>query len=74
MTTSSPVGTEGLIHAGEVRGVIPAVQLRRVHLAILYLGTFCITSTLVMGVFASFYSYVCKWLVERAGAKDEDAS
>ncbi|KAL7518233.1 hypothetical protein ACHAWX_003079 [Stephanocyclus meneghinianus] len=64
----------GLSGPGEVLGVIPAVQLRRVHLAILYLGTFCITSTLVMGVFASFYSYVCRWLVERAGSKDEDAS
>ncbi|KAL3774836.1 hypothetical protein HJC23_005415 [Cyclotella cryptica] len=64
----------GLSGPGEVLGVIPAVQLRRVHLAILYLGTFCLTSTLVMGVFASFYGNICKWLVERAGAKDEDAS
>jgi hypothetical protein len=68
----------GLVHGlsgpGEVLGVVPAVQLRKAHLAILYLSTFCVTSTLVMGGFACFYGSVCKWLVSREGRKDEDAS
>jgi hypothetical protein len=68
----------GLVHGlsgpGEVLGVVPAVQLKKAHLAILYLSTFCVTSTLVMGGFACFYGSVCKCLVSREGRKDEDAS
>jgi hypothetical protein len=67
----------GLVHGlsgpGEVLGVIPAVQLNTVQ-AILYLFSFCVTSTLVMGGFASFYGSLCKKLVERAGKKDESDS
>lgn len=63
----------GLVHGlsgpGEVLGVIPAVQLNTTK-AILYLCTFCLTSSLVMGGFASFYGSFCKKLVERAGKKD----
>ena len=59
----------GLIHGisghGEVLGVVPAIQLKQVHLAILYLGTFCVTSTLIMSGYTAFYGYVCRWLVER---------
>lgn len=56
----------GIIHGvagpGGVLGVIPAVQLRNPHLAFVYLSTFCITSTLVMGGFALFYGALSKWL------------
>ena len=68
----------GLVHGlsghGEVLGVVPAIQLKQVHLAILYLGTFCVTSTLVMSGYTAFYGYICKWLVEKAGKEDELAS
>jgi hypothetical protein len=49
----------GIIHGvagpGGVLGVIPAVQLHNVFLSIIYLGSFCVTSTLVMGVYAASY-------------------
>lgn len=49
----------GLVHGvagpGGVLGVIPAVQLKDARLASVYLGTFCLTSTLVMGSFAATY-------------------
>ncbi len=48
-----------------------ALQLKKVHLAILYLGTFCIVSTLVIGGFAAFYGGLCQWLVERSDKKDD---
>ena len=49
---------------GGVLGIIPAVQMQDVGLAMTYLGTFCITSTLVMGGFASFYGKMCYWMAE----------
>ena len=45
----------GLAGPGGVLGVIPAVQLHDWKLALLYLLTFCITSTFIMGVFALVY-------------------
>jgi len=49
----------GIVHGiagpGGVLGVIPAVQLHDAKLATLYLGTFCSTSILVMGLFAALY-------------------
>ena len=56
----------GVVHGvagpGGVLGVIPAVQLRDARLAFIYLGTFCITSTLSMGLFAAFYGTLSEWL------------
>lgn len=56
----------GLVHGvagpGGVLGIIPAVQLRDPYLASIYLGTFCVSSCLVMGGFAAFYGSFSKWL------------
>jgi hypothetical protein len=52
----------GVAGPGGVLGVIPAVQLRDAKLASLYLGTFCLTSTIVMGGFAAFYGTLSEWL------------
>lgn len=61
----------GLVHGvagpGGVLGIIPAVQLRDPYLASIYLGTFCVTSCVVMGAFAAFYGSFSKWL---AGGED----
>lgn len=61
----------GLVHGvagpGGVLGIIPAVQLRDPYLASIYLGTFCVTSCVVMGCFAAFYGSFSKWL---AGGED----
>lgn len=49
----------GIVHGvagpGGVLGVIPAVQLHNPWLSTVYLGSFCVTSTLVMGCFAAMY-------------------
>lgn len=49
----------GILHGvagqGGVLGVIPAVQLRSAYLAMLYLGSFCISLTFTMGIYAGFY-------------------
>jgi hypothetical protein len=66
----------GLVHGvagpGGVLGIIPAVQMQDVGLAITYLGTFCITSTLVMGCFAAFYGRMCYWMAD-GDDKDKDS-
>lgn len=67
----------GVIHGvagpGGVLGVMPAVEMQDPDSAILYLGTFCVTSTLVMGGFAAFYGTMCKWLTGRGvGEEDKD--
>ena len=45
----------GLAGPGGVLGVIPAVQLHSARLATIYLGSFCASSTLTMGLFAMLY-------------------
>jgi predicted membrane protein len=64
----------GILHgfagSGGVLGVVPAVQLHDWKLATLYLGTFCLISTLVMGVFAAFYGTVCAKLTGSADKRE----
>ena len=61
----------GIVHGvagpGGVLGVIPAVHLRNARLASIYLGTFCLTSILVMGCFAAFYGTFSEWLASGRG-------
>lgn len=45
----------GLAGPGGVLGVIPAVQMHDARLAAVYLGSFCVSSTLTMGIFAVLY-------------------
>lgn len=49
----------GIVHGvagpGGVLGVIPTVQLHDAWLASLYLGTFCVTSIIVMAIYATAY-------------------
>ncbi|KAL9180705.1 hypothetical protein ACHAXT_011158 [Thalassiosira profunda] len=52
----------GVAGPAGVLGVIPAVQLRDAKLASAYLGTFCVSSTLVMGCFAACYGSLSEWL------------
>ena len=64
----------GVVHGvagpGGVLGVIPAVQLHNVKLACIYLITFCVTSTIVMGTFASCYGTISGWLAGGGGSSE----
>eukprot|EP00546_Thalassionema_frauenfeldii_P021919 CAMPEP_0178895596 /NCGR_PEP_ID=MMETSP0786-20121207/680_1 /TAXON_ID=186022 /ORGANISM="Thalassionema frauenfeldii, Strain CCMP 1798" /LENGTH=252 /DNA_ID=CAMNT_0020565855 /DNA_START=40 /DNA_END=795 /DNA_ORIENTATION=+ len=66
LSTGSIALTAGVVHGlagpGGVLGVIPAVQLRDALLSSIYLITFCLTSTLVMGLFATTYGYISRQL------------
>lgn len=53
---------QGVAGTNAVLGVIPAVQLENPKFSAIYLGTFCFTSTLVMGAFAFFYGFFSSWL------------
>ncbi len=57
---------------GGVLGILPAVQLQDAWLAYIYLATFCVTSTFVMGWFAVFYGLLSRWLVGGDGNKEGD--
>jgi len=65
----------GIVHGvagpGGVLGVLPAVQLHNWMLASVYLGTFCITSTFIMGLFAALYGNCSTMLVSSDKAKFE---
>jgi hypothetical protein len=45
----------GLAGPGGVLGIVPAVQLHDYKLATCYLGSFCLSSTITMGLFACTY-------------------
>lgn len=69
----------GVIHGvagpGGVLGVLPAVEMQDPKAAIIYLGTFCVTSIVVMGGFAVLYGTLCKWLaLHGVGEEDTGAS
>ena len=52
----------GIVHGiagpGGILGVIPAVEYNNWVKSVLYLGTFCLTSTLIMGLFAALYGVI----------------
>mmetsp|Transcript_12473 Transcript_12473/g.16358 ORF Transcript_12473/g.16358 Transcript_12473/m.16358 type:complete len:330 (+) Transcript_12473:91-1080(+) len=48
----------GIAGPGGVLGVLPAVQLHDWEKSSLYLGSFCLASTLIMGVFAALYGEI----------------
>lgn len=55
----------GLIHGlagpGGILGILPAIHQSEFSKTALYLATFCISSTLTMGVFASLYGIITAW-------------
>jgi hypothetical protein len=55
----------GLAGPGGVLGVIPAVQLHDWRLATCYLGSFCCSSTITMGLFAASYGHITTRLAEK---------
>jgi hypothetical protein len=54
----------GLAGPGGVLAIIPAVQLRDAKLATIYLGSFCVSSTLTMGLYATIYGTCSSRLAE----------
>jgi predicted membrane protein len=56
----------GLLHGvagpGGILGVLPAVEMQRWSSSVLYLGSFIVTSTLSMGVFAALYGEITRRL------------
>jgi uncharacterized membrane protein YfcA len=54
----------GLAGPGGVLAIIPAVQLRDAKLATIYLGSFCVSSTLIMGLYATIYGTCSSRLAE----------
>jgi len=63
----------GLAGPGGVLGVIPAVELHSSKLAAIYLGTFCISSTLTMGAFSTLYMTCSSRLVAAGRHRSADA-
>lgn len=63
----------GLAGPGGVLAIIPAVQLRNAKLATIYLGSFCVTSTITMGLFATLYG-VCSQRLAAATTTDNSNS
>ena len=66
----------GILHGvagpGGILGVIPAVQMQDAWNASVYLVTFCLTSTFVMGGFAAFYGSLSRWLAGSDGRIGDD--
>jgi len=61
----------GIVHGvagpGGVLGVIPAVRLHNVWHSIVYLGSFCASSILVMGCFGASYGILSSRLTQSNG-------
>ncbi|KAL7558997.1 hypothetical protein ACA910_010876 [Epithemia clementina (nom. ined.)] len=55
----------GLAGPGGLLGVIPAVQLHSIKWTTLYLTTFCVISTVTMGLFAALYGSCSRCLAQR---------
>lgn len=68
----------GLVHGiagpGGVLGVLPVLAMHRTMHAIAYLGCFCASSILCMGVFAALYGRVTQWCASRSASKSTSAS
>lgn len=75
MSTKTLACGIGIIHGvagpGGVLGVIPAVQLKDWKLSTLYLGVFCISSTIVMGCYAALYGTCSSKLGKERGTRWE---
>ncbi|KAG9407133.1 hypothetical protein AC1031_001827 [Aphanomyces cochlioides] len=60
----------GIVHGiagpGGILGVMPAVRYHNVVRSMVYLGTFCLTSILVMGLFAALYGELTARLGQRS--------
>lgn len=67
VSTGTMALSAGIIHGfagpGGVLGVIPAVQLHSLRLASVYLGSFCLSSMVTMGLFATCYGTISSRLV-----------
>ena len=65
----------GILHGvagpGGVLGVIPAVQLKNWKYSTIYLGSFCISSTLIMGCYAALYGTCSQKLGKERGKRWE---
>eukprot|EP00590_Aulacoseira_subarctica_P008547 CAMPEP_0172421884 /NCGR_PEP_ID=MMETSP1064-20121228/8122_1 /TAXON_ID=202472 /ORGANISM="Aulacoseira subarctica , Strain CCAP 1002/5" /LENGTH=333 /DNA_ID=CAMNT_0013162511 /DNA_START=140 /DNA_END=1141 /DNA_ORIENTATION=+ len=59
----------GIVHGiagpGGVLGILPAIELHNYGLAYTYLGSFCVTSILVMGTFSAAYGVCTKEISQR---------
>jgi hypothetical protein len=70
MATAAGI-VHGLAGPGGILGVIPAVQLHSARLATIYLGSFCASSTLTMGLFALLYGRCSSCMVGKNGGRRE---
>lgn len=62
----------GLVHGvagpGGVLGVLPALAMRHTENAVVYLGSFCLSSILCMGAFAALYGELTQWCARRSSS------
>lgn len=59
----------GLAGPGGVLGIVPAVQLHDYKLATCYLGSFCVSSAVTMGLFACMYGTLSSCMGKETGWK-----